>query len=71
MGVSIHLVKLIEYLYNNNTAVVRVGEYISKQFQTARGVRQGSILAPVLFNKYGESMMRRALEDWEGGRSVG
>ena len=36
-----------------------------------KGVRQGYILSPLLFNIYVEIIMREALEDWDGGISIG
>ncbi|KAJ8724798.1 hypothetical protein PYW07_015756 [Mythimna separata] len=43
----------------------------SKPFKFRRGVRQGCILSPILFNIYGEYIMRRTCENWEGGITVG
>lgn len=70
MGVPEHLVVLIANLYQNGSTVVKVN-VLSKPFKPQKGVRQGCILSPILFNIYGEYIMRRALEDWDGGISIG
>ena len=36
-----------------------------------KGVRQGCILSPLIFNIYAENIMREALEEWESGISIG
>lgn len=71
MGVSEHLVALIESLYTNITAMVKMDEHMSEHFQIHKGVRQGCILSPILFNIYGKYIMRRALENWDGGYQCG
>jgi hypothetical protein len=71
MGVPMHLVKIIHNLYNDNNAVVRINSLNSTNFRVQRGVRQGCILSPDLFNIYGEYIMRRALDGWKGGVSIG
>lgn len=43
----------------------------SHPFKPERGVRQGCILSPQLFNLIGEHIMRLVLENWEGGVRVG
>lgn len=48
---------------------------MSKPFHTERGVRQGCVMPPKLFNLYGEYIMGKALEDVEvavtiGGRKI-
>ncbi|XP_072014979.1 craniofacial development protein 2-like [Amphiura filiformis] len=43
----------------------------SEWFQIGRGVRQGCILSPQLFNIYAESIMRGVLEDFRGGVTIG
>lgn len=71
MGVPHHLIKLIRKLYENSEAVVKLEKYSSQPFHVQKGVRQGCILSPRLFNAYGEYIMRRALDDYEGGISIG
>ena len=43
---------LIKNLYYNSTGSVRIGDYQTQCFQYARGVHQGCILSPLLFNLY-------------------
>jgi hypothetical protein len=71
MGVPRHLVNLIRQLYRENTAAVRVNGLLTSELHTQKGVRQGCILSPILFNIYGEYIMRRALDGWDGGVKVG
>lgn len=71
MGVPQHLIALIANLYQDGQSVVKVNDIVSGSFKPERGVRQGCILSPILFNIYGEYIMRKALEDWKGGISVG
>uniref|UniRef100_A0A670IUV5 ribonuclease H n=1 Tax=Podarcis muralis TaxID=64176 RepID=A0A670IUV5_PODMU len=54
LGIDPHLLSLIISLYSNTTARVRIGPngYLTTPFPTARGVRQGCLLAPLLFNLY-------------------
>ena len=71
MGVPTHFVKLISNLYDNQQACVRTEKGDSDWFNISQGVRQGCILSPTLFNLYAEYIMRRALENWNGGLSIG
>ena len=71
MGVPEHLITLIRNLYANGRAVVRLQEGESDPFDPAKGVRQGCILSPILFNIYGEYIMRCALEGWNDGVRIG
>ncbi|KAJ8718731.1 hypothetical protein PYW07_016287 [Mythimna separata] len=66
-----HLIALLRTLYDSSQGVVRVDKITSKPFKFHRGVRQGCILSPILFNIYGEYIMRRTCENWEGGITVG
>ena len=53
-----HLVALLEALYNDHSAVIRWNGCHSSAFNIERGVRQGCILSPHLFNLYTESEIR-------------
>ena len=70
-GVPDHLISLMKKLYDDNSATVRVNQTTSARFRTQAGTRQGCILSPALFNAYTEFVMRKVLENWEGGVSVG
>ena len=63
MGFSRHLVRLIESLYENQEAAVRVEGETSEWFNVGKGVRQGCILSPYLFNVYAENIMRNVRSD--------
>ena len=66
---DIHLdgrdLRLIQNLYWNQKAAVRVGDELSDWQEIRRGVRQGCVLSPDLFNIYSEMIMRE-IEDLEG-----
>ena len=57
-------------LYDNQQACVRTEKGDSDWFNIGQGVRQGCILSPTLFNLYAEYIMRRVLENWNGGLSI-
>ncbi|PZC74827.1 hypothetical protein B5X24_HaOG207140 [Helicoverpa armigera] len=71
MGVPLHLTTLIRKLYEGSRGSVRIKECMSDEFRFQKGVRQGCILSPILFNIYGEYILRKALEGWEGGVNIG
>ena len=58
MGISDHLTCLLRNLYTSQEATVRTGHGTTDWFQIGRGVHQGSILSPCLFNLYAEYIMR-------------
>ena len=63
MGLPDHLNCLLRNLYVDQEATVRTGHGTTDWFQIGKGVRQGCILIPCLFNFYGEYIMRNAGQD--------
>ena len=55
-----HLTCLLRNLYAGQEATVRTGHGTTDWFQIEKGVRQGCILSPCLFNFYAEYIMRNA-----------
>ena len=60
MGIPDHLTCLLRNLYTSQEATVRTGHGTTDWFQIGKGVRQGCILSPCLFNLYAEYIMRKA-----------
>ena len=60
MGIPDHLTCLLRNLYAGQEATVRTGHGPTDWFQIVKGVRQGCILSPRLFNFYAEYIMRNA-----------
>ena len=60
MGIPDHLTCLLRNLYAGQEATVRTGHGTTDWFQIGKGVHQGYILSPCLFNFYSESIMRNA-----------
>ena len=60
MGIPDHLTCLLRNLYVGQEATVRTGHATTDWFQIGKGVRQGCILSPRLFNLYAENIMRNA-----------
>ena len=54
MGIPEHLTCLLRNLYAGQEATVRIGHGTTDWFQIGKGVRQGCILSPCLFNLYAE-----------------
>ena len=60
MGIPDHLTCLLRNLYAGQEATVTTGHGTTDWFQTGKGVRQGCLLSPCLFNFYAEYIMRNA-----------
>ena len=63
---------LLRNLYAGQEAAVRTGHGTTDWFQIGKGVRQGCILSPCLFNLYAEYIMRNAgLDEAQAGIKIG
>ena len=70
-GIPDHLTCLLRNLYAGQEATVRTGHETVDWFQIGKGVRQGCILSPCLFNWYAEYIMRNAgLEEAQAGIKI-
>ena len=68
MGVPDHLTYRLRNLYAGQEATVRTGHGTTDWFQIGKGVRQGCILSPCLFNLYAECIMQNAgLDEAQAG----
>ena len=71
MGIPEHLTCLLRNLYAGQEATVRTGHGTTDWFQIGKGVRQGCILSPCLFNLYAEHIMRNVgLEEAQAGIKI-
>ena len=71
MGIPDHLTCLLRNLYMGQEATVRTGHGTTDWFQIGKGVHQGSILLPCLFNLYTEYIMRNAgLDEAQAGIKI-
>ena len=70
-GIPDHLKCLLRNLYAGQEATVRTGHGTKDWFQIGKGVHQGCILSPCLFNLYAEYIMRNAgLEEAQAGIKI-
>ena len=71
MGIPDHLTCLLRNLYAGQEATVRTGHGTTDWLQIGKGVRQGCILSPCLFNLYAEYIMRKdRLDEAQAGIMV-
>ena len=71
MGIPDHLPCLLRNLYAGQEATVRTGHGTTDWFQIGKGIRQGCILSPWLFNLYANYILRNAgLEETQAGIKI-
>ena len=71
MEIPDHLTCLLRNLYGGQETTVRTGHVTTDRFQIEKGVRQGCMLSPCLFNVYAEYIMRNAgLEEAQAGIKI-
>ena len=71
MGIADHLTSLLRNLYAGQETTVRTGHGATNWFQTGKGVCQGGILSPCLFNFYAEYIMRNTgLDEAQAGIKI-
>ena len=71
MGIPNHLTGLLRNLYAGQEATVRSGHETADWFPIGKGVRQGCILSPCLYNLYGEYIMRNTgLDEAQAGIKI-
>ena len=71
MGIPDRLTCLLRNLYTGQEATVRTGHGTTNLFQIGKGVHQGCILSPCLFNLYAEYIMRNAgVEEAQAGIKI-
>ena len=72
MGIPDHLTCLLRNLYVSQEATVRTLYETTDWFKVEKGVQQGCLLSPCLFNLYAEHIMRNAgLDELQAGIKVG
>ena len=70
MGIPDYLTCLLRNLYAGQDATVRTGHGTTDWFQTGKGVHQGCILSPCLFNLYVEYIMRNVGLEAQAGIKI-
>ena len=71
MGIPDHLTCLLRNLYAGQEATVRIEYGTTDWFQIRKGIHQGCILSPCLFNLHAEYIMRNSgLEEAQGGIKI-
>ena len=71
MGIPDHLTCLLRNLYACQEATIRTGHGTTDWFQIGKGVHQGYVLSPCLFNFYAVYIMRNAgLEEAQAGIKI-
>ena len=71
MGIPDHLTCLLRHMYTGQEATVRTGHGTTDWFQIGKGVHQGCVLSPCLFDLYAEYIMRNVhLDEAQAGTKI-
>ena len=70
MEIPDHLTCLLRNLYTDQEATVRTGHETIDWFQIGKGIHQGCILSPCLFNLYAEYMRDAGLDEAQAGIKI-
>ena len=71
MGIPYHLTCFLRNLYAGQESTLRTGHGTTDWFQTGKGIHQGCILSPCLFNLYAEYIMQNArLDEAQAGIKI-
>lgn len=62
--------RIIKNIYYNQTAKIRVDNHLKEAISIERGVRQGCILFPILFNVYSERIFKKAIKEHDKGKLI-
>ena len=71
MGIPEHMIVVMRNLYTNQKSNVRTEYGEISKIPIGKGVRQGCILSPLLFNIYADRIIRDFLEKWDKGINIG
>ena len=71
MGYPLHSIDLLAKLYKKQLAEVKVAGALSEWFRLKKGVRQGCVLSPYLFNILEEIMMKETFDGFQDGLQIG
>ena len=71
MGYPLHLIDMLAKLYRKQLVKVKVAKTLSEWFRVDKGVQQGCVLSPHLFNILAETVTRETLDGFQGGLQIG
>lgn len=70
IGLDTKDIRIIKNLYWNQSAVLKINDVLAENLTIQRGVRQGCILSPLLFNLYSEQIFKEAINEIDSGIKV-